>query len=101
MKKAKLICAATLFIFSAAVTPAHAADACESVICLYGKMTGNSGGDECKSPEKEFFNIIKKNKYGFLPNKTFNARNAFLGQCKTADPAIVAQIMKKFGKVKL
>lgn len=100
MNKAKIICAATLFVFSAAITPVHAADACESVICLYGKMTGNSGGGDCKSPEKAFFDIVKKNKHGFQPSKTFKARNQFLGQCKTAEPTIVARIMKKFGKVR-
>lgn len=100
MKKAKLICAATLFIFSAAVTPAHAADACESVICLYGKMTGNSGGGECKSSEIAFFNIVKKKKGSIRWDKTFDARMSFLNQCSSADPSAISKIMSKFGKVK-
>lgn len=65
--------------------PVFAADACESVLCLYGKATGNSGGDACKSPEKAFFDIVKKNKHGFLPNHTKDARKNFLLQCKEAD----------------
>ncbi|WP_423201717.1 hypothetical protein [Dickeya dianthicola] len=43
------------------------ADACEVVICIYGKATGNGGGNECHSAERAFFNIVKKNKHGFLP----------------------------------
>jgi len=101
MNRIKIVCLATLVCTSTFITPVYAADACESVLCLYGKMTGNSGGSDCKAPEKAFFDIIKKNKYGFLPNKTFNARKAFLGECKAADPAVVTQILKSFGKVKL
>ncbi len=48
-------------------TSVMAADACEVVICIYGKATGNGGGNECHSAERAFFNIVKKNKHGFLP----------------------------------
>ncbi|MCV5090807.1 TrbM/KikA/MpfK family conjugal transfer protein, partial [Escherichia coli] len=70
------------------------------VLCMYGKATGNSGGSECRSAEKAFFNIVKKNKHGFLPNHTLNARKAFLGECPSADPEAVNKILSKFGKVR-
>ncbi|HCI5999592.1 TPA: hypothetical protein NPN33_003039 [Klebsiella variicola subsp. variicola] len=68
--------------------------------CDAYKATGNSGGSECRSAEKAFFNIVKKNKYGFLPNHTLNARKAFLGECPSADPEAVNKILSKFGKVR-
>ncbi|HHP8568162.1 TPA: TrbM/KikA/MpfK family conjugal transfer protein, partial [Klebsiella pneumoniae] len=52
------------------------------------------------SAEKAFFNIVKKNKHGFLPNHTLNARKAFLGECPSADPEAVNKILSKFGKVR-
>lgn len=76
-----------------------AADACETALCMFGKLTGNSGGNECHSAERSFFKIVKRNKHGFIPSKTANARKAFLLECKSADPAIVSQIISKFGRV--
>lgn len=52
-----------MFVLTTA-TPvySYAADPCEVVLCMYGKATGNSGGGECRSAEKAFFNILKKRK---------------------------------------
>ncbi|MEJ3301477.1 TrbM/KikA/MpfK family conjugal transfer protein [Escherichia coli] len=81
---------------------AHASsDPCEVVLCMYGKVTGNSGGSECSRPEKDFFNIIKKNKHGFLANHTSDARKAFLNQCTTAPAEYIGKIISKYGKVRL
>ena len=88
-------------LFASATFSAHAKDACESVLCLYGKATGNSGGSDCKSAEKDFFNIVKKNKHGFLPNHTLDARKSFLNQCESADPKYISEILSKFGKVRV
>lgn len=80
------------------INQAMAADACESVLCLYGKAVGSGGGGECKSAEKAFFKILKF-KHGTIRwNKTFDARQAFLGQCSSADPKDISMIMSKFGK---
>lgn len=100
MKNAKYICMVILFTFSFSVPIANASDACESVLCLYGKATGNSGGSDCKSAEKDFFNILKKKKGSIRWNKTFDARKEFLNQCSSASPADISKIMSKFGKVK-
>lgn len=93
-----VIVAAMLCI--AAWTPVYsfAADPCEVVLCMYGKATGNSGRSECRSAERAFFNIIKKNKHGFLPNHTLNARKAFLGECASAGPEAVSKILSRFGR---
>ncbi len=77
-----------------------AADACEIVLCLYGKTTGNGGGNGCQSAERSFFNVVKKNRHGFHPNRTADARKALLHECKSADPKIIDQIINKFGSVR-
>lgn len=101
MKKAVISGMVSLALFSGLSAPVMARDACETVLCLYGKVTGNSGGSECSQPEKDFFNIIKKNKHGFLPNHTLDARKSFLNQCESADPKYIAEILSKFGKVRM
>ncbi len=81
-------------------TNANASDPCASVLCLYGKAVGQGGGSECRSAEKDFFNILKKKKGSIRWSKTFDARKAFLNQCSTADPTAISKIMSKFGKIK-
>ncbi|HEI2855096.1 TPA: conjugal transfer protein [Escherichia coli] len=98
----KRICKGLILFFSLSwlTVPAYAADPCESVLCLYGKAVGSSGGGECNSAEKAFFNILKKKKSSIRWNKTFDARKDFLNQCSSADPAAISKIMSKFGRVK-
>lgn len=99
MKKTA-IAAALLCLAAGYSAPSSAADACEVVLCMYGKATGNSGGSECSSAERAFFDIVKKNKHGFLPDHTADARKDFLLQCKAADPAAVSKIISKFGRIR-
>ncbi|AKE58984.1 conjugal transfer protein [Citrobacter farmeri] len=77
-----------------------AADACKIVLCLYGKTTDNGGGNGCQSAESSFFNVVKKNRHGFHPNRTADARRDLLLECKSADPKIIDQIINKFGRVR-
>ena len=89
-----------LCVMALCSTSVVAADACEVVLCMYGKATGNGGGSECQSAERVFFNIVKKNKHGFLPDHTANARQSFLSECDSADPAAIGQIISKYGRVR-
>ncbi|WP_117273506.1 TrbM/KikA/MpfK family conjugal transfer protein [Klebsiella pneumoniae] len=89
-----------LGVMASCSTSAMAADACEVVLCMYGKTTGNSGSSECHSAERAFFNIVKKNKHGFLPDHTADARQSFLSECDSADPATIGQIISKYGRVR-
>lgn len=95
---------AVFTIFMSAIafsTPTFAADPCKVLICMYGKATSDSGGSECKSAEKSFFNIVKKKKKGrFDAGKTFDARKSFLDSCPNADPKDISVVMKKFGRSK-
>ncbi|WP_174869338.1 conjugal transfer protein [Pectobacterium polaris] len=95
-----IIFTASLFCMSLLLpSSAMAADACEIVLCLYGKTTGNGGGNECQSVERSFFNVVKNNRHGFRPNRTADARRDLLLECKSADPKIIDQIINKFGRV--
>ncbi|EGF1765227.1 TPA: TrbM/KikA/MpfK family conjugal transfer protein [Escherichia coli] len=98
----KRICKRLIVPFTVSVltAPVYAADPCESVLCLYGKAVGSGGGSECRSAEKDFFNILKKKKGSVRWSKTFDARKDFLNQCSSADPAAIAKIMSKFGRVR-
>lgn len=94
MKKIILIIS---FFFT---VPVHAADACKSVLCLYGKAVGANGGNECSSAERDFFNILKKKKGSIKWSQTYDARRNYLNQCSVAEPGSISLIMSKFGKIK-
>lgn len=94
------IAAALLCLAAGFPAPSFAADPCKVVLCMFGKVTGNGGGNECSSAEKDFFNIVKNNKHGFLPGHTADARKSFLQQCKAADPQYITQIISKFGRIR-
>ncbi|EGY28666.1 hypothetical protein Rin_00013960 [Candidatus Regiella insecticola 5.15] len=100
MKKT-LLSTAFLCITASVSVPAQADNACKVVICLFGKMTGTSGGAGCHSAEKQFFslNAFKKREH-FNPAKTFALRQAFLGECIEADPATVSQVLSQFGRIR-
>ncbi|EPS0228568.1 TrbM/KikA/MpfK family conjugal transfer protein [Salmonella enterica subsp. enterica serovar Chester] len=100
MKKLSCTCLLSLFMVFSFSPTASAADACKTVLCLYGKAVGSGGGGECKSAEKDFFNILKKKKGSIRWDKTFDARKSFLNQCTSADPASISKIMSKFGKLR-
>ena len=99
--KYSAISAAVLCIAAGTPVYSFAADPCEVVLCMFGKVTGNSGGSECSSAEKAFFNINSFKKKGrFDPSKTSNMRKALLGECKAADPAAIAKIISQFGRIR-
>lgn len=99
MKK-PLMAAAFLCLSGAFAFPVYASDPCEIVLCMFGKATGGSGGSECSSPQKDFFNVVKTKKGKMRPDQTADARQKLLEQCQGADPASIAQIISKFGRVK-
>lgn len=96
--KRTVISAALLCLFAGAPFYSFAADPFKVAFCMYGKATGNSGGSKCKSAERDFFNIVKKNKHGFQPGRTFDARKAFLGECPDAGKEAINTILSKYGR---
>lgn len=75
------------------------ADPCKTVICMYGKFTGNSGGSECSSAERDYFNILVKKKGKIKWSSTASMRGEFLNSCPSADRGFTKKINDKFGKV--
>lgn len=95
----RVITAFALVFSVCAVSPAFAKDPCKTVLCMYGKLTGNSGGSECSSAEAEYFGITVK-KHGKINwGKTATARGQFLDSCPAADKGPNKKINDKFGKV--
>lgn len=89
-----------LCVMASCPTSVLAADACKVVLCMYGKATGNGGSSECHTAERAFFNIAKKNRHGFLPDHTADARKSFLLECDSADPAAISRVISKYGRVR-
>ncbi|RMR11229.1 hypothetical protein ALP90_200152 [Pseudomonas amygdali pv. ulmi] len=100
MKKAMAALAIALCAGLTASAHAGETDACTVTLCMFGKLTGNSGGSECTSAEKKYFSIEVKKHGKFQPGPTFDARKAFLGECSGSDPAYSDKIMDTFGKVR-
>lgn len=84
----------------------YAEDPCKVIMCMSGKLTGDSGGSECNSAESAFFNIVQKKKHSFSSSRTKDARKAFLNECPDngeggSNQAIISKIISKYGKVRL
>lgn len=76
------------------------ADPCEAALCLWGKLTGGSGGSSCNSAVAKYFSIIAYRKKGKIDwGSTASQRLNHLNSCPGADPSQIKQINNKFGKV--
>lgn len=89
---ATALCAPLLVMSPAA----QAADACEIVLCMFGKFTGNSQS-ECKAAEREYFAIQVKKKGKFKPSDTAKERLKKLNECPSPEND---KINKKFGTMR-
>ncbi len=100
MKK-NLIGAALLCLTFTIPPPVFAADACDVVVCMYGKMTGGDGGGSCAAAERDFFSLNAFKKKGrFDPTKTADMRRTLLNGCSGADPVEIVKIIAKFGQIR-
>lgn len=79
-------------------SPAFAKDPCKTVLCMFGKLTGNSGGSECSSAERDYFNIEIKRKGKIRWDRTSAARGDFLNSCPAADQGFNKKINDTFGR---
>ena len=89
---------AGLLLLTLNIPLASAADPCKTVLCMYGRFTGNSGGSECRPAEADYFDIKKKKKHRIDWNATASARQDFLNSCPSADRGFTKKINDKFGK---
>lgn len=90
--------AAVLGVALTTSSPAMAKDPCKTVMCMFGMFTGNSGGSECRSAERDYFSIVVKKKGKIRWSKTADARRDHLNSCPQADRGITKKINDKFGK---
>lgn len=79
---------------------ANAGDSCKSVLCMFGKLTGNSGGSACSSAERDYFSILVKKHGNIKWSKTATARLDYLNSCNGADRTYTQQINARFGTVR-
>lgn len=92
---------AALMLLAAVSTPAaYAGDPCKTVLCMFGKLTGNSGGSECTSAEQDYFDIIVKKKGKIKWSETADRRGGFLNSCPGSDQGPNKLINDKFGKLR-
>lgn len=98
--KVKLVIGAvSLALLATAAPSAFAGDSCKMALCMYGRLTGNSGGSECQSAEKEYFAIlVKKKKNRINWSSTAKKRLQALNSCPGAEPSYNKQINNKFGR---
>jgi hypothetical protein len=89
---------ASMFTAVSVVAPAaHAEDPCKVVLCMFGKLKGESGGSECAAAEGAYFAILVK-KHGKINwGKTASERLGFQNSCPTADRGKTKEINDKFG----
>jgi hypothetical protein len=58
------------------------ANPCETLLCMAGKLQGQSSGSDCSTPISDYFGIVRFGKHGrFSPSKTAAARLSFLNSC--------------------
>lgn len=96
MKKIAISLACIVGLSGAA--PAFAKDPCETVLCMFGMLSGQNPG-ECSGAVKDYFSIVVYKKGKPQLSKTSNARQKFLSSCPTAEDPVTKSINKKFGKV--
>ncbi|MFP3558193.1 TrbM/KikA/MpfK family conjugal transfer protein [Paraburkholderia sp. SIMBA_049] len=82
------------------VTASASASSCDTVICMAGKVQGQSGGSDCNQAIKDFFSI-KRYHHGHLDlGPTSDARRQFLDQCPDSqkqNSSSVDEIISRFG----
>ncbi|ECH0747508.1 hypothetical protein FPC83_23005 [Salmonella enterica] len=101
----KIIIASVVILASSYSVASFAKDPCKTLACMAAKSGGEFGsiGDsDCSGAVADFFNIVKKNKHGFLPNHTADARKAFLMECSGAEQntAAVSRVISMFGRIR-
>lgn len=95
MKKLLAVTAALLLTIS---VNAKAGEPCKAVLCLGGMLTGDSGGSECNSSIREYFDIQVWKKGKFKSSSTKKKRDKFLNQCTAEDGGYKEKISRKWGK---
>ena len=91
-----------LSLFMVLIASAAYADSCETLLCMAGKLQGQSGGNSCTGPIADYFNILVFGRHhSFNPGNTATARLNYLNSCP--DPGagdLPAKINAVYGTVR-
>lgn len=83
----KIICLCFLSIGMILTASAAHANPCETLLCMVGKLEGQSGGSACDQPISDYFSIIGYGRHWrFSPSVTAAERLNFLNSC--ASPGV-------------
>lgn len=93
----KKIFAAAALSLSLVSVNASAGDACETILCLGGMLTGDSGGSACDGAINSFFDIQVWKHGKFKPSATADKRKEYLNQCQADDGGTRDKINDKWG----
>lgn len=94
--KNKILAALLAAGLMATSNAANASDACEVVLCMFGKLKGENPS-ECKAAQKKYFSIQVKKKGKFKASRTAKERLKFLNKCPSPENN---NINKKFGTMR-
>jgi hypothetical protein len=91
-----------LSIIGVLVASAAYADSCQTLLCMAGKLQGQSGGGSCTQPIADYFNIHVFGKHdSFNPGATASARHDYLNSCPDSGAGdLPAQINAAYGTVR-
>lgn len=79
MKRIRIYFLSIFLIFTASAAQANP---CETLLCMAGKLSGQSGGSACSQPISDYFGIIRYGKHWrFSPGATAAARLNLLNSC--------------------
>ena len=78
MRLIPLVCLPVMLI---AACPAYASNPCQTLLCMAGEVSSQSGGGACSGAIANYFNIIGTKHGKFNPGRTFTARLNFLNSC--------------------
>ena len=99
MKKALVLSVVLMVSLGASVMAPAWASSCDTLMCMAGKVQGQSGGNDCDQPIKDFF-AIKRFHHGHLDlGPTSDARRQFLDQCPGSqqNASSIDGIISQFG----
>ncbi|EEN9848746.1 hypothetical protein G5D69_004395 [Salmonella enterica] len=74
-------------------------DPCAMILCLAGKLEGESP-HECDPMYKSFISIYQKKSGKFSASRTSDKRKSKLNECPAGDNGTIDKIISKYGRLK-
>jgi hypothetical protein len=94
----KALIGAVIATASLSSVSAHAADACATVLCMFGMVEGQQPG-ACNSEIADYFSIVEFHHGHPDLSATAKSRLSFTQQCSSAPANFISSIDQAFGSV--